>query len=483
MTEPFPQQIPDESLSTPEAVDGRAQAMARRIADLRTQLSTPGIDAETIQRNNNEIIQLVADIQALYDPKHPDDSRPAPEFYNNENEELTLEDGKTKVLVSPKVLDINQNGKPIKIYPKNTFTLDGTKVRFRGLVDPTDPKIETTKHNQPVIETDIDSGGGLHRIITVEEIIENGDNFWSFEELKQEKIERQYNEEISALKDAGVTETLPSGVEGFTDINGNECPVPPLETILSMMQEQQERLNRKIDQGFGDLLPVPFGLSIDKLVACAKQTILDLYVEDPDNPGRADPSSKLRGSDGQLLDLDISSPFYVWEKYNNADRNNEIVYFPKEYTANHQGQTKTEILSQSSVTPGWQVQLTETNFDIPRAGQGTTIGDRPQLEAGQKASDYLSKQQEGESPYQDEIFYTPEAYLTKLIISLKTTGRVIDDYQVAGSVRYLGAAYFPVTGFVANGYWNRVYRRAHLGRVDPDDPFSHYGGGSAVRIS
>ncbi|HOX40812.1 MAG TPA: AAA family ATPase [bacterium] len=381
--------------------------------------------------------------------------------------ELMLEDGKM-VFVRPQKLVFEKSGKSTSLFPNNQFDLSGEKVRFKGFVDASDPIAE----HQGKLVIEIMDEPGLHRLVTEDEIKEQGENFWPFEKLSQEEVERQYNKQIEALRTARIIEQLRSGAEGIIDINGRECPLPTMETVMAQLAEKQEIIAPKIEQGFNKLLLVPFGKSLDQLIQVSKQRILEHKRQ-----------NKLLGTDGTALDLDTSEPIWVWDQYPSADRQGKIVYNPTAYTQNnHGGQTKAEILADSSVTPGWQIQLVEDMPDIPRANNGKNISGRAQPEAGKTPNEYLRTQQT-EPVYTNEQFFTPESWITYFISHLEETDQVIDDYQGRGSVRYLGAAWFPSASYVPYAYWNRGSRRASLSRYDPTVQSGDCGVGSAVRIS
>jgi len=281
-------------------------------------------------------------------------------------------------------------------------------------------------------------------------------------------LTEQYDSQVSLLEQVGI---LKDGA--ITGIDGKEYPVPTLEQIAQCLFERRETLHTKRDQGFTKLLLVPFGISLDVLQEILKQFLLSYKTDHPD------------------FDLDINDPLWTWEEgYLGADTGNppKIVYNPKSFDSNHQGQTKREILeaqadNQDSSFPGWRIHLLQPSnpsdqeskgfAPIPRQGQGITNGEetpRPSLEAGKFPNDYLSilqkAQDNPDSPYHGESGMTPEDWILAFITHLEETRKPLDDYgSDKESITYLTGAFFPsIDGFafVPFAYWNRDRRRADL---------------------
>ena len=187
------------------------------------------------------------------------------------------------------------------------------------------------------------------------------------------------------------------------------------------------------------------------------------------------------------LALDKNQPLYDWDGYDEADINGKLVYQPKEFSKNHKGKTKQEILKEQekeSTTPGWHIILIEDMPDIPRENKGKTIGGRKQFEANDTPNNYLKtlRDSKKDNPYQGEEGMTPEDQLMYAITHLEETDQVIDDYQGNGSISYQVGAYFPASGYVPSAYWRRDGRRAYLDGNDPDNRDGNCGVRSAVRI-
>ena len=458
MSEFGPNQNLDGEVLSPEEKEARGISLAKEIATLRR---------ESTEEANQAAIAKAQELEMLFAPSA--ESAKEPELYSAT--ELMLEDG-SRVLIKTEKLSFEKDSRTVNLFPGNVFKLSGDRVRFKGLVDSSDPNTEN--HGRPVLEIDVETEGGLHRIVEAAAIVAEGEDFWPFEKLTQEEVKKQYLVEIETLRTAGVLERLRSGQEGIRGIDNKEYAVPSLETILAQMAEKQEILSAKIDQGFNKLLLVPFAKDLGTLINSTKERILAHKS-----------ANKLQGTNGDSLDLDTATPIWVWDKYQNADKVGELVYDVKEYsTENHGGKTKNQILAEPSSTPGWQIMLTEDLPDIPRKDSPNTktLGGRKQIEAGQSPAAYLAAQK-SDPVYSNETFHNPESWLTYFLTHLEKTNQVIDDYQGNGSLRYLGNAYFPSSGGVPGGYWYRDYLRAGLDGSRPGRVADSCGVGSAVRVS
>ncbi|MBU1167025.1 hypothetical protein KKC60_01285, partial [Patescibacteria group bacterium] len=229
------------------------------------------------------------------------------------------------------------------------------------------------------------------------------------------ELHEQYEEKAKALNELGLLEILPEcGEIGIVGTDGKECPLPSEEQIKAEIlktPETKELFETKMKQGFTELEITPFGLPLERLIDVAKRSILKHHKE-----GKLFATKKNQDDESEPLEpleLDENEPFYVWEELKDADTNGALVYYPKEFSKNHQGQTKQELLEDSKDSPfsGFNVYLREKDINIPREGQGQIQGGRSQLETGKSSEDYpnlLQAQQE----YQHESGQTLEDWLT-----------------------------------------------------------------------
>lgn len=320
-------------------------------------------------------------------------------------------------------------------------------------------------------------------------------------------LKRQYEAQTSLLKKAGLIEMRKeadaSGVERevsfMTGIDGKAYPMPSYETIVYRLAERKELFETKADQGFTKLLLVPFGMSLDALIAKFKAHML-AYKKTHPAFGRTDPTKT------DDSDKPERNPLWVWEeRYNGADANGTLVYDPVLFDKdNHHGKTKAEILVNQEVdnddSTGWRVLLLQGGKDnkgvkgIPRSGNGQAEGTkvpRQDIEAGKSPNDYLTRELATtsieDSPYHGESGMTPEEWIVTFMTDLEETDKPMDNWQNAtDSIAYLTGAYFLPTDsasdYVPVADWNRVGRQADLGGYDPGDVGEYIGVRSAVRV-
>jgi len=305
-------------------------------------------------------------------------------------------------------------------------------------------------------------------------------------------LRNQYESEKNILLGAGILETFPSGAQGIKGIDLKPYLMPSYQEVRNLIREKKAVFEKKADQGFTKLLLVPFGIKLDDLIEKYRQLLLAHYADmpDPQDPTKRVPdpqrtklfATKEKDADpNEPLDLDTNQPVWVWDKYNGADADGTLIYDPKEFSQNHGGKTKADILkeTQGKISPAWRIILVESNPNIPRATKGKDIGGRKQLEANQTPNDYLTKI--GKGAYEHESGTTPEEWLTRAVSYLETTNQAIDDYQGKGSIAYNTGAYFPASDYVPDGCWGRVRRQARLGRFAPTVRLERIGARSAVR--
>ena len=267
------------------------------------------------------------------------------------------------------------------------------------------------------------------------------------------------------LKEYGV---LGEGnLEGIVAITGDRWVPPTAEELERLLAERADVLEQKIEQGFTKLIVVPFAGSLDRLAEKYGEALKEAHSK-----------GTLLDSSGQPLELDTNEPVWIWDPLKNADAKGELVYRPEEFGDNHNGMTKEEIIGVDG-TPGWRLLLVEEGMsDIPKAGQGKTIGGRPQLECGKNSTEYLRILRD-DPAYENEVGLTPEAYLALAMTELKENHRVLDDETYTALVD----SYLPGQREVPYADWDRGIRRAYLNAVGPDLASDDWGPRSAVRVT
>ncbi len=300
------------------------------------------------------------------------------------------------------------------------------------------------------------------------------EKLWPFEALTQKEMKEQYENQKEILERVGILEKLSTGEMGIKGIDNKEYAFPSYQEIAKRMRENKEILKTKTEQGFNQLLIVPFGMKLDDLIEKYKQVILKHHRE-----GELLATKEKPTDPDEHLELDESQPVWTWKKYQNADINGELVYFPKEFSKeNHQGKTKQELIKEQG---GFNVMFIEDLANIPRQGKGKEIKGRGQLEAGQTPNKYLEILKTNPI-YQNETGMTPEEQIIYAIKHLEQTNQVIDDYAGKGSASYQLEAFFPASGGVPGAGWRRGGRRAGLGGDGPGGSDSAGGVRAGVRV-
>ena len=312
-------------------------------------------------------------------------------------------------------------------------------------------------------------------------------------------LREQYQEQLSLLSKLGLTQELPDAkTQGLISIDGKEYALPSYRIIQERLRAKETLLARKAEQGFTKLLIVPFGRKLLDLAKLYHDQLI-LHFD----------QGKLLGQNGDPLisdrDFDRDNPLYltdslyatkpgstpgttVPDKSRGADETGELVYFPKEFSSNHKGQTKQELLDQEG---GFLILLVNPDPIIPRQDQGLSQADRIDLEAGIQPQQYLAKLQDQNptNPYHQESGLTPEIWLIQALLRLETKNQVLDDFQAKGSrgreftsINYLLGAFNPAAGGLFVGCWDRDLRKARLNWGYPTRQESSIGARAAVRV-
>ena len=299
-------------------------------------------------------------------------------------------------------------------------------------------------------------------------------------------LQEQYESQVETMQKLGMVEVFKSGELGIKGIDGKEYAIPTQAEIVERIEAKKELVERKQEQGFTRLLLVPFGMKLDDLIEAYKQRILDHSQK-----GKLFATKKDSGDPSMPLELNESQPLWKWDGYNNADATGELVYNPKEFSKNHKGETKQEVLARQG---GWQVLFIEDMPNIPRDNPKTK-GGRTQIDTGGSSiKKYIKRGENIPSPaeylkalnkepaYNGESGMTPEEQLTYAILHLEETDQVIDDYRGNGSISYQIGAYFPSSGSAPSAYWSRGDRQANVDRNSPDNRNDNCGVRPAVRL-
>ncbi|MHB8105889.1 MAG: hypothetical protein ACYDH4_00460 [Candidatus Cryosericum sp.] len=241
-------------------------------------------------------------------------------------------------------------------------------------------------------------------------------------------------------------------------IDGTEYPVPTHEQLKEVFARNKELVNRKMQQGFTRLQFTPIGMSALQLIDLMRSAIVRHAAE-----GRIYQTRRSRSDPLVPVCVNAEKQVWIWDTLEQALDTDELVYFPQEYSNDHRGQTKLEVINNRRIcaVPGWSVRLVENLRIMPEQGQGRTLGGRRQLETGYSPREYLQTLQT--EPYEGETGKTLEDFMTDFLTCLETTNEVSSDVNDHNALwclgQYLRISYAEV---VPTGRWVRDVGRVRL---------------------
>lgn len=300
--------------------------------------------------------------------------------------------------------------------------------------------------------------------------------------LNRQEIEREYARCFTTLNHIGILTLLPKSKSiGVIGIDGKEYPIPTREQIVELFYHNRELVGRKNPQGFDRLELTPMAISIPHLLDLMKTAIVNHWAKGKIFQTRYSASDPLIP-----IHVNTEKHVWVWDTLKKAIDTDEFVYFPKEYSNNHRGQTKLDVINNRFICafPGWSVGLVESLPIMPQKGQGKTFGGRSQLEIGYSPREYLQTLQT--EAYLGETGKTLEDFITKFIIHLETKNEVSNDRSDNNSLWCLGQyVKIKYAECVPTGWWNRDFGRVRLDMHRTGNKLcaKSWGGSSTVRLS
>jgi hypothetical protein len=299
--------------------------------------------------------------------------------------------------------------------------------------------------------------------------------------LNTTNLEKEYARTITALNRTGILTLLPRSENlGVIGIDGKEYPVPTQEHIVGLFAHNRELVSRKVPQGFDRLELTPIAMSMPLLIDRMKEAILKHAAEGTIYQTRSSASDSL-----VPVRVNKEKHVWIWDTLKQALDTGELVYFPQEYSSNHRGQTKLEVVNNGRICafPGWSVGLVESFPIMPEQDQGKTLGGRRQLEIGSSPNEYLQTLQS--QAYQGETGKTLEDFITKFLTRLETTNEVSNDVNDNNALWCLGQ-YLKVSyaELVPTGRWYRGVGRARLDMHRTNNKLctKSWGGSTTVRL-
>ena len=294
-------------------------------------------------------------------------------------------------------------------------------------------------------------------------------------------LEEQYARITNAMSRTGILISLPRARKpGVIGIDGAEYPVPTQEQVVERFTRNNELVRRKVPQGFDRLELTPLAMPISLLMDRLQEAILKHAAEGTIFQTR-------RSASDPLVPVRVhkEKQVWVWDVLRQACDANELVYFPQEYSSNHRGLTKLEVIHNGHVCafPGWSVGLAESFAIMPAIGQGKTLGGRKQLEIGSSPNEYLQTLQA--QAYQGETGKTLEDFIIHFLTRLETTHEVSNDVKDDNALWCLGQYLkIPYAQVVPTERWVRDVGRVRLDmhRTNNKQCAQSWGAATTVRL-
>lgn len=297
-------------------------------------------------------------------------------------------------------------------------------------------------------------------------------------------VGREYARCVTALNHTGILTPLPKSESiGVIGIDGKEYPIPTQDQVVELFDHNRELVGKKVPQGFDRLELTPIAMPTPLLIDRMKAAIIKRAAEGEIYQTRrspSEPSIPVRINDEKHV--------WIWETLRQALETDELVYFPQEYSSNHGGQTKLEVVNNGRIcaVAGWSVGLVESLPIMTQQAGGKTLGGRRQLEIGSSPRDYLRILQT--QAYQGETGKTLEDFISKFLTHLETTNEVSNDRYDNNALWLLGQYVKYVkqvrSDLVPTGWWHRPFGRARLDAHRPGNRAAtrSWGGSTTVRL-
>lgn len=227
-------------------------------------------------------------------------------------------------------------------------------------------------------------------------------------------LTKQYENQIQALTNADILEELSDGRLGILGVDGNEYPVPTLDEVYERIDPRKiEGLKRKQEQGFTELLLVPFAMDVSKLIKKYEEV-----VRTHKNAGI------LKNASGENLEIETA---YISPDITQSS----LVYYPQDYyDREHAYNTKVDILNSKRNWGGWITQLVEDRPRLIVDNRSRPDGSPfPNLDPSTSPKPADFQRLLNGSSYRHETGLTLEDWLTYAISRLERDGVHIDDFD------------------------------------------------------
>jgi hypothetical protein len=185
-------------------------------------------------------------------------------------------------------------------------------------------------------------------------------------------VKKEYTRCITVLNRTGILTILPKSKSfGVIGIDRKEYPIPTLEQVAELFAQNRALVARKVLQGFNRLELTPLALPTPILIDRLKSAILNHAAGGNIYQTKRSPSAPLIS-----VRVNKEKQIWIWDTLSKVLDTNILIYFPQEYSSNHQGQTKKDVINNPRICaiPGWSVGLGESLPIMPQPGKGKTIG-------------------------------------------------------------------------------------------------------------
>jgi len=213
----------------------------------------------------------------------------------------------------------------------------------------------------------------------------------------------------------------------------------------------QQRVERK-HLRFTKLLITSFALPFNKLTDTLSRNVLSRYKDyklfaPKENPNAPDEPLLVDKS----LAIFVTSTFY----------SEPLVYEPEEFSENHRGKTKEEVILK---TGAWQVSFIQDTPFLPSGGKIDLTDRTPLFSKKRSPSEYLALLQT-DPQFLNETGITPEDWMTYFLLHLEETGHVVDMYSDVNSSKNRSlelGAYFTQDKSTPVFSWSHNHKAAWL---------------------
>jgi len=187
-------------------------------------------------------------------------------------------------------------------------------------------------------------------------------------------VEKEYARCLTALTRTRILTHLPiAGGIGVTGEDGNEYPFPTREQVIDLFDHNQDLVRRKVPQVFDRLELTPLAMPIPLLIERMRSALLKHSADGDIYQTRSSPSDPLKP-----LRVSTEKNVWIWDALGEVLDTDELVYFPREFSSDHHGLTKSEAINDTAIcaVPSWSVGLVENLAIMPQQSWAKTLGGR-----------------------------------------------------------------------------------------------------------